>query len=143
MGQQNTSEQPASEAGPESIRKLLPTETLTILNPAWIDSDSVQCSVTRTFHLTGTEYFSAALIAETFDLPYHALRKRLERFRNSPGKGEVTVDSENSNHPKYLYRLLDVLPEIEALQCGKNVHRNIIRKQLHQEKVKKDSRIVE
>ena len=92
-------------------------------NPAYRNVEPQNCSAPCVFYLTGNEYASARQIASTFRLDYDALRKRLERYHKQNGEGVVRVEDPAQNQPKYLYHLRSVLPEIEALQFGKNVHR--------------------
>ena len=60
-----------------------------LVNPEYLHRDVQHCSAPFVFNLSGDEYLPALQIAAIFALPYDALRKRLERLRNSHCEGVI------------------------------------------------------
>ncbi len=123
-----------------SFRDLLPPETITVLNPVWLDRPSVEFTVRGQSQLTGNEFLSAKQIADIFDVPYHALRRRLERFRKDPSDAVIESAESRQNQPKYLYRLNGILDEIKALRSKRNVHRNKVFQEIRRQKSRRDDK---
>lgn len=62
-------------------------------------------------------HLSPAKLAELFDVPGNALRKRLERWRASNHAGWIENPDRPANHPQFLYRVGAVKHIIDALKA--------------------------
>ena len=62
------------------------------------------------------EHLSARALATRFDVPFNALRKRLDRFRKSHGYGWMENADPKVREAKYLFHLNTVRPIIDELK---------------------------